>query len=144
MTSPGFGDRELATILAGLRYWQREGWRSVGHEHDVASNGGTLVPLSDTEIDLLCERLNTGASLEAKTSERNAGVVSEMTPELKDDALDEVYDFAFRTLQRFGRYPDESSAEEFIQAIGNYLGEPTAVAEDRPAGEAHERMSHDF
>ena len=51
-------ERDLATVLAALRYWQREGWVSSGHEHDIASNGGSLNPLTRDEIDDLCERLN--------------------------------------------------------------------------------------
>lgn len=54
-------DREHATVLAALRYWQREGWRSCGHEiEDIATNGGTLEALVAAEIDGLCERLNCG------------------------------------------------------------------------------------
>jgi hypothetical protein len=52
-------ERELATILASLRYWQREGYMSGGHEHEIASNGGLIEPLFSAEIDDLCERLNT-------------------------------------------------------------------------------------
>jgi len=54
------GRRELATILAALRYWQREGWASSGAEIDISTDGGTLEPLSRAEIDALCERLNLG------------------------------------------------------------------------------------
>lgn len=50
-----FTDRQLATILAALRYWQREGLMSAGFEQDVATNEGTLEPLSAEEIDELCE-----------------------------------------------------------------------------------------
>jgi hypothetical protein len=52
-------NRQTATVLAALRYWQREGWRSVGHEHDIASDGG-VEPLTASEIDALCESLNCG------------------------------------------------------------------------------------
>src|SRR5690606_33858515 len=43
-------DRELATILAALRYWQRHGLKPDGStnaipEDDVATDGGTLEPL---------------------------------------------------------------------------------------------------
>jgi hypothetical protein len=48
--------RELATVLAALRYWQREGFMSNGHEHSIASNDGDVKPLSMSEIDRLCER----------------------------------------------------------------------------------------
>lgn len=50
--------RELNTILAALRYWQREGLLSGGHEQDIAADAG-VVPLTAVEIDALCERLNT-------------------------------------------------------------------------------------
>lgn len=53
-----FDDRELSTVLAALRYWQREGWRSEGHEHDIATDGGRYDPLTPGEIDDLCETLN--------------------------------------------------------------------------------------
>ena len=52
--------RELTMVLASLRYWQREGWISDGHEHDLVSDGGTLKPLTMDEINALCERLNMG------------------------------------------------------------------------------------
>jgi hypothetical protein len=51
-------NRELATVLAALRYWQREGLMSSGGEHDVATDGDTLEPLTTEEIDALCERIN--------------------------------------------------------------------------------------
>ena len=55
---PQLDDRELATVLAALRYWQREALQSAGGEHDIASDGGVLPPLTPSEIDTLCERLN--------------------------------------------------------------------------------------
>lgn len=51
-------DRELATILAGLRCWQAYGTGPHIDLADIASNGGTLDPPSEVEIDDLCERLN--------------------------------------------------------------------------------------
>jgi hypothetical protein len=53
-------ERELATILAALRLWQREGHRLGDCEDEIATDGQTLDRLTDTEIDLLCERLNFG------------------------------------------------------------------------------------
>jgi hypothetical protein len=50
---------ELATILAALRYWKREGLMSCGHEPDIASQDGTLTPLSPDEIDTLCNELES-------------------------------------------------------------------------------------
>jgi len=53
--------RELSTVLAALRLWQRDGFQDPNRDlHDVASDDGSCVPLNDTEIDKLCERLNGG------------------------------------------------------------------------------------
>jgi hypothetical protein len=53
-------DRERDTILAALRYWQREGLHSAGMEHEIAENGreGDDAALLADEIDDLCERIN--------------------------------------------------------------------------------------
>lgn len=55
-------DRELATILASLRHWQRNNRQDAtkSPEYDVATNGDTLQPLGNVEIDELCERVNGG------------------------------------------------------------------------------------
>lgn len=53
--------RELATVLAALRYWQREGLMSGGHEQDISTDGGKIEQLTTEEIDGLCERLNCEA-----------------------------------------------------------------------------------
>jgi len=55
--------RELATILAALRYWQASGRNTAtkAPEHDIASDSGTLEPLGNDEIDAICERPNTRA-----------------------------------------------------------------------------------
>lgn len=50
--------RQLSTALAALRFWQREGLTGAGGEHDVATDGGTIEPLSAHEIDELCEAIN--------------------------------------------------------------------------------------
>lgn len=55
--------RELATILAALRYWQAYGQQDAGPVddfNDIATDGGTLEPLSADDIDALCMRLNAG------------------------------------------------------------------------------------
>lgn len=52
-------DREHATVLAALRYWQAQREEVVA-ENDIATNGGTVLALTAHEIDALCERLNCG------------------------------------------------------------------------------------
>jgi hypothetical protein len=59
-SEPALDRRELATVLAALRFWQREGRMSAGGEHDIAADGGQVAPLKPAEIDALCERLNVG------------------------------------------------------------------------------------
>lgn len=48
---------EHATVLAALRYWQREGLLSGGHERDIAEEHGEA--LKAEAIGELCERINT-------------------------------------------------------------------------------------
>lgn len=52
-------DRELGTVLAALRMYQRAlaEYRDEPFS-DIATNGGTVHPLDESEIDALCERLN--------------------------------------------------------------------------------------
>lgn len=54
--------RRVATVLAALRYWQREGLMSAGVEHDIASDGD-VVPLSASEIDTMCEDICLGSPI---------------------------------------------------------------------------------
>lgn len=55
-------DRDLASVLAGLRLLQGEGRGPTDGEaiDDIATNNGRLLALSDEEVDQLCEYLNTG------------------------------------------------------------------------------------
>ncbi|MBT9386602.1 hypothetical protein KM176_22275 [Pseudooceanicola sp. CBS1P-1] len=73
-TPNSLNDRELATILAALRYWQRTAllstWGTDSPEHgylagqptcpegDIATEGGLLAPMDQDEIDRLIERIN--------------------------------------------------------------------------------------
>ena len=60
MPKPDLNDRELATVLGALRSYQIAMDENLPHNiDDIVTNGGTLVPLTDAEIDTLCERLNS-------------------------------------------------------------------------------------
>lgn len=48
--------RQLASVLAGLRALQRKPYDES--LQDIATDDGRLEPLSDAEIDRLCEELN--------------------------------------------------------------------------------------
>jgi hypothetical protein len=79
-----FTDRERATVLAALRFWQCRGpvitsrpasplsaetWWQL---HDIATDCGNSAPLKDNEIDQVCARLNAPDELRA-TSLRSLG-----------------------------------------------------------------------
>jgi hypothetical protein len=57
-----FDSRENATILAALRYYQQvlshNGNSPPVSVAEVATNGGTLKPLTSADIDTLCEKIN--------------------------------------------------------------------------------------
>jgi len=57
--APLLDRRHLGTVLAALRYWQRSGEFAGDEIAEIATDGDTLTPLSNTEIDALCEALNT-------------------------------------------------------------------------------------
>ncbi len=50
-------DRELATVLAALRQWQMD-WESNPEELADSVHFEKHKPLTSSEIDELCERLN--------------------------------------------------------------------------------------
>jgi hypothetical protein len=54
------GSRELGTVLAALRYWQRVGMlaNNAADELEIAADGGMLKPLCRSEIDSLALKLN--------------------------------------------------------------------------------------
>lgn len=60
MQLPPLDNRQIATILASLRMWQRETDWEVRVQDDIASNEGTLEPLNDEEIDHLYQVVNFG------------------------------------------------------------------------------------
>ncbi len=53
-----FTEREAATILGALRYWQREGAMTAGHERDIETDFDRLKPLCAEEVDALYKRIN--------------------------------------------------------------------------------------
>jgi hypothetical protein len=56
-------DRQLGTVLAALRFWQRTtvvAPKGPLPEDDISTDGGTCNPLDANEIDTLCEELNCG------------------------------------------------------------------------------------
>lgn len=62
-------EREVATMLAALRYWQlRQTGEAPDNDYDdIASDGGKLSPLPPEEVDELCEKINWPANGEEFT-----------------------------------------------------------------------------
>lgn len=58
---PAFDNREIATILAALRYWQlaqNSASRIPIAIDDISTDFGELEPLGKEEIDGLCMKIN--------------------------------------------------------------------------------------
>lgn len=56
--------RTIGTVLAALRNYQSDMERFNGVPaflEDIATNGGTVIPLDTDEIDDLCESINSGS-----------------------------------------------------------------------------------
>lgn len=49
--------RELATVLAALRFWQ-SAMHVPARFNVIATDGDQIEPLTGDEIDALCERIN--------------------------------------------------------------------------------------
>lgn len=82
--TPPLSSRELATVLAALRLWQQEdpvlGGFVVGHDQlqaikDIATDNGEFEPLTPTEIDTLCERLNVAETPNTEPATRKPYVI---------------------------------------------------------------------
>jgi len=72
MILPTITERQHATILAALRWYQATGLNPTVYDdltadvHDIATNGQRLKAMNEEEIDVLCERINVGGSGHAK------------------------------------------------------------------------------
>jgi hypothetical protein len=61
-TLKSFNIRELSTLLAALRFYQSHLNNLVQDQPDllaIATNDGSVTPLTLIEIDALCEQLNS-------------------------------------------------------------------------------------
>ena len=64
-TQTNLSDRELATVLAALRYWQQDLDTQDSNDEGsgpISPHFDEHEPLTSDQIDALCERLNTSAS----------------------------------------------------------------------------------
>lgn len=108
-------DRERATLLAALRFWQ-QGPTDLGDNHSVGLRSTHFEehePLSAVEIDELCERLNSGEP-----------VADSVTTQYV------LYDFDQKKLLTTQIFEDEASAAEFSWQLNNVLIVPLHVFAD--------------
>ena len=99
---PALNSRELATVLAALRFWRREQLMSTGGEHALASAGGRFPQLTVCEIDALCERLNVAQAalfLTPATSDAPADW-AEQAPPSEDQEPSEAAMAAWEEVER--------------------------------------------
>jgi hypothetical protein len=139
-------NREFATILAALRYWQRNGEldREEGsivppaQEYDIATDCGECEPLDANEIDELCERMNcepsplAGQLLAALENIKANLSAKDCLPERLSDSIRRASD-AIAAAKAAGI----ESNEEFY--VNPKLCEPSALADQLVA--ALERAS---
>lgn len=62
-------------MMAALRFWAREGLNNAGSEMDIATQDGSIAPLSADEVDELSERINCGQIRPVVVLEVNGGVI---------------------------------------------------------------------
>lgn len=125
--------RLIATMLAALRMWQRLGGCMGLPESDIATEGGSLEPMSSPEIDDLCERLNTGevklltdqgptVEVWVAITDGRFGVDLDLHPTEvgADEALNDVMRNHWSS--SYGRMPNHwSEARDTLEAAGLFL-----------------------
>ena len=50
--------REIGTVLAALRHWQKTNKRADRWSKLISTDDSSFAPLTSIEIDLLCEQIN--------------------------------------------------------------------------------------
>lgn len=111
-------DREIATVLAALRYWQEEILRcSADGESDFQAQAGLTMeqhfdehsPLTLTEIDTLCERINFDEDFSLAEDLQRALFLDEETGKLDPDKEwdSETFGRLAYVVAEHGLIPDE-------------------------------------
>lgn len=112
-----FTDRRArATLLAALRYWQREGLMSGGHEQDIASDGGNVKPMTAEEIERLCEMLQPSTVEQPTISQRH--YVARVD-------FDDETDMAYAVIA-----PSETEARKVLECVAAHAVDDSCYAGD--------------
>ena len=80
--------RQLGTLLAALRLWQRLGERHGGPELAIATDEGSFAPLAADEIDTLCEQINLGNGSQDDATPAEIARARELYSEGSDDDIE--------------------------------------------------------
>ena len=113
--------RELATILAALRFHQDENLQA-GRDipdcaiKDIATDGGSLKPLNSNEVGRLCERINTCYEVPASRQEKDWIVI--VTDHCR---VVHVRAYSSKTAARKGLF-------EYLREHGDYHGRQNLLA----------------
>jgi hypothetical protein len=100
-----FNERQTATILAALRYWQRRGSSEAIDEQEIATDAGTVDKLNVEEIDTLCEDINIGDAANRDAGATIASVLNELEAlrdtSSEDPDTDSIFLHGFFTLSTY-------------------------------------------
>lgn len=112
MTTITLNDRELGTVLAALRAYQDSGYGDIQKlppaYREIAVDGAMdRVPLDDSEIDALCERINTSNESRIHTKfYKLVTALQEISEEAPKSGMPSISDLPERL------YPDSYEAIE--------------------------------
>jgi hypothetical protein len=98
---PRLSERELATVLAALRHWQQAVPEKDAHAYSPL-HFASVQPLSRSEIDTLCERLNSGDAIDHFR-----------------DAIDQIRSILWRTADEWN--PDNEWDSETVESVAGAL-----------------------
>jgi hypothetical protein len=118
-----FTDRELATVLAALRQWQRDTPKMLPFEPGDDRTGTHFedhLPLTVEEIDQLCERINVKQRLEYLRGELQAERISYDELHELQSLAEHIEPDDVELLQAAGvpEFPDDDIATDESRAFG--------------------------
>jgi len=134
-------DRELATVLAALRYWSadmKDG--PVLPFSDIATRGGELEAFGQTEIDALCERLDAAPMCVEVSAVLQDSEGCHVVDDQPDRAnmfsvyIRNPYAFHIMDFDRSAGWPDAQKGEAFTfaDALAEHLGCEVTTHLQRP------------
>lgn len=143
-------ERELATLLAALRFHQAENLQAGSEIPDhaireIASDGGRLKPLEFNEVEGLCERLNLPG--EPKPCKRRvpnqAGTSSTTTSPSVHPGIQKIHDLLYLDMQgsrefhHLHKVRDADTIAAVAEIVAQYIPKPAQEEKGKDHGETH-------